>query len=54
VVSISDFERIDTGHYHACGQRTNGSLSCWGFNTTGQLGNGSTTNSPTPVPVMPF
>jgi len=36
---------------HTCGVDTSGNALCWGFNGQGQLGNGTTTNSATPVPV---
>lgn len=32
-----------------CGIQTNGSLSCWGYNRWGSLGDNSTLNRPTPV-----
>ncbi|MFN2317912.1 MAG: RCC1 domain-containing protein [Gemmatimonadales bacterium] len=42
---------IAAGQYHSCGLDLDGFAYCWGLNNTGQLGNGSTTNSSTPVAV---
>jgi hypothetical protein len=33
---------ISAGHYHVCGIETGGKAFCWGRNTSGQLGNGTT------------
>ncbi len=35
-----------------CGITISGTAVCWGWNGDGQLGNGSTTNSPVPTPVL--
>ncbi len=45
------FVTMALGMYHTCGLTTGGYAYCWGLNDQGQLGNGGTTNSPSPVPV---
>ncbi len=43
---------ITTGSDHACALKSGGNLVCWGFNTSGQIGDGSaSTSQPTPVAV---
>ena len=39
------------GSYHSCAILDDGSALCWGFNGYGQLGDGTTTESSTPVAV---
>jgi hypothetical protein len=45
---------ITTGRRHTCTLRANGDVSCWGENTVGQLGIGSTDNQVSPVTVSNF
>jgi len=42
---------VSTGDSHTCVVMVNGSAQCWGYNSNGQLGNNSTTNSLAPGPV---
>ena len=43
---------VALGSYHSAAITKDGSLYMWGYNNYGQLGNGSTTNSYTPVKIM--
>jgi alpha-tubulin suppressor-like RCC1 family protein len=42
---------IAAGLYHTCARIADGSVQCWGYNASGQLGNGSTFPYNNPVPV---
>jgi alpha-tubulin suppressor-like RCC1 family protein len=48
---VTDWISFDSGNNHSCAIRANGELSCWGTNTRGQIGDGSTTNALQPVVV---
>src|SRR5438105_4921318 len=43
--------KVTAREYYACGVTTAGAAYCWGYNGDGELGNGTTTTSPTPVAV---
>ncbi len=51
VPSNGAFTAVAAGSDFTCGLAAGGVAYCWGANNLGQLGSGSTTNSPAPVAV---
>jgi alpha-tubulin suppressor-like RCC1 family protein len=45
------FWQVSAGELHTCGVSSDQRLYCWGYNSTGQLGDGTTTNRSRPTPV---
>ena len=46
------FTQIGTGAVSSCGLSSTGVVYCWGANNVGQLGDGTTTDRPTPAPII--
>jgi alpha-tubulin suppressor-like RCC1 family protein len=46
------FAEVSAGTHYSCGVTTGGAAYCWGWNSVGQLGDGTTTDRTTPVPVL--
>ena len=52
VKGISGAKSVAVGYEHACAVIGGGEVKCWGSNSDGQLGDGSTDDSPAPVKVI--
>jgi alpha-tubulin suppressor-like RCC1 family protein len=48
---MTDVTAIAAGDYHTIVLKSDGTVWAWGYNTSGQLGDGTTTNRTTPVQV---
>ncbi|MBU1218324.1 hypothetical protein KKF34_15865 [Myxococcota bacterium] len=48
-----DVWKIGAGYYHHCAMDLYYGFQCWGYNNSGQIGNGNTNNSLSPTPVLP-
>lgn len=51
ITPLSGVTEVDAGTQFACARKTDGTVSCWGRNQYGQLGDGSTTNRTSPIGV---
>ena len=51
VLAVLPVTDITAGAYHTCALISDGTVTCWGWNDNGQLGDGSNTNSNVPVAV---
>jgi alpha-tubulin suppressor-like RCC1 family protein len=51
VSGLSNVVAVSAGGWHSCARTDSGQVLCWGDNTDGQLGDGSTSNRNTPVAV---
>jgi len=49
---VSDWIALDSGANHTCAIRAGGEISCWGTNTRGQIGDGTTTTALQPTAVV--
>lgn len=51
VGGLSNVTALTSGAAHSCALRVDQTVACWGENSVGQLGNGTTANSAMPLPV---
>jgi alpha-tubulin suppressor-like RCC1 family protein len=54
VVGVGDALDVSTGGDHSCATTRSGAVFCWGSNTFGQLGNGTTQRAYAAVPVQGY
>ena len=53
VSNLTGVTKLAVGNEHNCAVVTSGSVRCWGRNTAGQLGDGTTTNRTAPESAVP-
>jgi alpha-tubulin suppressor-like RCC1 family protein len=51
VPGLSGVSALASGDSHMCALKSDGSVACWGTNESGELGDGTQNNAPSPVPV---
>lgn len=51
VPDLENVKKVSSGDYHTCAVLKGGKLKCWGYNSNGQLGDGSTKERRTPKQV---
>lgn len=49
VYGITSAAQISSGYEHTCARLADGTVKCWGFNASGQLGDGTQTSRAAPV-----
>ena len=50
--NLTDVVQIHSNQAHTCALLNTGQARCWGYNSSGQLGNGGTTSKSRPVRVL--
>ncbi len=48
IAALSDVIQIELGAYHSCALKSNGKTYCWGLNSNGRLGDGTSANTHIP------
>ena len=51
VAGLKDVDRVAVGGRHSCALLRDHTARCWGGNLDGEIGDGTTTNRPSPVPL---